>query len=70
MGYDITFRKPGGKELLGNEHWRATFLESFPQFCQVEADREALAQDLATDIGLTPQEYVAGMSQGLLNLVE
>jgi hypothetical protein len=59
LGYDITFRKPAGKELLGNEHWATTFLESFPQFRQIEADREALAQDLATDIGLTPQEYVA-----------
>lgn len=62
MGFEISLEKPPGRDSDDNRVWAEAFRASFPEFAEIvvsDENRRLLAQDLASDISMTPDEYVA-----------
>ncbi len=61
MGFEVVLAKPSDREHDGNRVWAEAFCKALPQFTEFDVsieNRRVLALDLASDIGLTPDEYV------------
>jgi len=61
MGFEVVLAKPSDREHDGNRVWAEVFCKALPQFTELDVsieNRRFLALDLASDIGLTPDEYV------------
>jgi hypothetical protein len=58
MPFDIPLQKPAGREHKSNRTWLTLVLSALPQFREEERDHLAWARDLASDVGLTADEYV------------
>lgn len=59
VGFDITFLKPKGQEAVPNRVWATMLLDACPELAEVECDHEAVAQEHASDINISPAEYLA-----------